>query len=85
MPNSKYSDLEMPANFRRYFWDCNFENIDMNQHLIFITERILNLGNREAVQWLKNNVDENIFKRVVLKSKKLNQKTKNYWKLILNV
>ena len=74
---------ELPGMLRKYFWDCNFEDLTMRQYPIFISERILNLGDKDSVGWLFSKVDKEFLIDLVNKSRNLNKKTKNYWNLIL--
>ena len=68
---------------RKYFWDCNFEDLTMAQYPIFISERILNLGDVGSLRWLFTEIDKEFLTNLVNKSRNLNKKTKNYWNLML--
>ena len=73
----------IPANFKKYFWDCDFNSLSLEEHKLFITERILNFGNMESVKWIKNLITEKELLILVKNSKNLDAKTRNYWKIIL--
>ena len=75
---------KLPDQYRKYFWDCEFEEITLEKYKIFITERLLNYGNENTTKWLLRRVDKSELKSVVNKSRNLDKKTKNYWQLILN-
>jgi len=45
-------NTELPGMLRKYFWDCEFEALSMKQYPIFISERILNLGDIDSLRWL---------------------------------
>ena len=68
---------------REYFWDCSFEGLRLAQYPIFISERILNLGDMDSLRWLFSKIDKEFLIDLVNKSRNLNKKTKNYWKLML--
>jgi len=74
---------ELPGMLRKYFWDCNFEDLTMAQYPIFISERILNLGDVGSLRWLFTEIDKEFLINLVNKSRNLNKKTKNYWNLML--
>ncbi|MCJ7686899.1 MAG: hypothetical protein MUO68_21685 [Desulfobacteraceae bacterium] len=74
---------ELPGMLRKYFWDCNFEDLTMKQYPIFISERILNLGDIDSLRWLFTEIDKEFLINLVNKSRNLNKKTKNYWNLML--
>lgn len=68
----------------KYFWDCDFENLDMSQYGFFISERILNYGDIPSLQWLFTQIDKVFLAEIVDKSRNLNKKTRNYWNLVLH-
>lgn len=68
---------------RKYFWDCSFEGLRLAQYPIFISERILNLGDMDSLRWLFSKIDKEFLIDLVNKSRNLNKKTKNYLKLML--
>jgi len=75
--------LPLPKEFKKYFWDCEFEQLRLADHSVFIAERILNFGNLPAVQWLLSILDRTILMDIVAKSRNLDKKTRNFWKLML--
>ena len=72
----------LPEFLKKYFWDCDFENISLREYPFFIIERILNFGNSDAIRWLMSNVDEESIRKIVKSSRNLNKKTKNYWEIM---
>jgi len=75
--------MELPEMVRKYFWDCSFEDLRLAQYPIFISERVLNLGDMDSLRWLFSKIDKKFLIDLVNKSRNLNKKTKNYWKLML--
>lgn len=73
----------LPENLAKYFWDCHFNELNMEKHSFFIAERILNFGNIESLKWLLAQIDEDFLRKVVEKSRNLDKKTRNYWNLML--
>lgn len=45
----------------------------------------MNYGDLDAVKWLQSVLEKEFIRSVVLKSRNLTPKTKNYWELILNI
>jgi len=74
----------LPKNIEKYFWDCDFETMNMQQHAFFICERILTYGNEDSIRWLRAAIDQALLKKVISQSRNLDKKTKNYWKVMLN-
>ena len=74
----------LPKVFKKYFWDCSFEDLKWEDYQRFIAERLLNLGNREAIQWLLKNLSKDDLKKIIDKSRALDAKTQNFWHLMLH-
>lgn len=72
----------LPESFEKYFWDCDFVQLNMQNYYRFIVERVLNMGNTESVRWLLAHTEESLIREVVNGSKNLNDKTRNFWKTI---
>ena len=45
----------IPQDLRHYFWDVNPLALDIEHNKRFIVERILEKGDVNATQWLKQN------------------------------
>ena len=75
----------IPKDLKRYFWDVDFKNLDKDKYSHFIIERILELGDRKAVEWMKDNFSQEEIKRVVYSSRNLSRKSANFWRLIFNL
>ena len=75
----------MPDSFKKYFWVCDFESLRLEDYFDFITVRILNYGNDESVRWVISNIKKDKLIKIVLKSRELDDKTKNYWCIMLGL
>ncbi len=73
----------LPEMLKKYFWDCDFKELNMDQYAFFITERILNFGDTTSLKWLIDRTDKAFLKQVVEKSRNLDNKTRNYWEIML--
>jgi len=80
----KTSPHRLPNNFRKYFWDCKFEDLSFEKYNWFIAERLLNFGNQKAIKWLLSHTDVPFLKNIIEKSRQLDSKTRNFWKIILS-
>ncbi|MBD3375391.1 hypothetical protein GF406_10175 [candidate division KSB1 bacterium] len=79
MPN-----YPIPQAYKKYFWDCDFDQLNMADHGLFIAERILNFGNRASVSWLLGQLDKNALSELLESSRNLDKKTRNYWRIMLD-
>ena len=82
--NSNENSTHLPKKLRRYFWDCDFDELNMDKYSFFIAERILNLGDDYSIKWLLKSLSKERLQGVVEKSRNLDKKTKNYWRIMLH-
>jgi hypothetical protein len=75
---------KIPIAFKKYFWDYEFSDLNLNEYGLIITERILNYGNLESIKWLLRRIDTAFLKEVVKNGRYLDKKTKNFWSIYLN-
>jgi hypothetical protein len=77
--------MQLPSFLRKYFWDSDFVNLDINNNDLYIITRLLEHGDLKATKWLLKNIDIEKIKKVILKSRELSPKTGNFWMIILNL
>jgi hypothetical protein len=75
----------LPSTLKRFFWDIPFNAIDRAANKNYIISRILELGDEAAVAWLLRYYSWNDVYRVVMTSRGLSEKSRNYWKLKYHV
>lgn len=74
----------LPAHFRKYFWDCPFEELSLEKYPRFIVARILNFGDWEAVSWLFARGGRELIAKAVKNGRYVNHKTENFWNMMLH-
>jgi len=79
----KKAKHKLPEKFRKYFWDCDFDKLTIEKYPKFITERILNYGDWDSIRWLFGFIKSDFTKQLIESSRNLNEKTRNFWKIIL--
>lgn len=70
--------MTLPKSLHKYFWDIDSKKVDVNKKSKYFINRILELGNIKAINWINKNFD----KRTILdtiKTTKLSPKSKNFW------
>lgn len=67
------------------FWDTDSAQIDKDKNAGFVIGRVLQFGDEAEWQWLKSQYDMETIKRYAANPKKLDKKSFNFWKLILNL
>lgn len=70
----------LPASLHRYFWDHPANKINKEIHSFFIIERLLEVGNDNAIRWILRNYPQQKIIEVVKKSRLLSRKTAIFWK-----
>jgi hypothetical protein len=70
-----------PLAFQKCFWDVAFDELSFEKYPGFITERLLNYGDLNAIKWLLSYTNIQYIKSVIENNRNLNAKTK---KLLAN-
>jgi len=77
--------MKLPKSFSKYFWDIDFNNLEVEKSSVFVIERILEYGDEKAVRWMLKNFDSSQIKKVLSKRRGFSDRSANYWSLILNI
>jgi hypothetical protein len=65
------------------FWDTDTSRLDLQQNKEYIIERVLELGDENAVSWLVSCYPRSEIKKVLRSSRRISRKSANYWSLVL--
>ncbi|MBI2268042.1 MAG: hypothetical protein HYU80_01180 [Candidatus Blackburnbacteria bacterium] len=68
-----------PEEFRKYFWDVDFEKLNLEHSKVFILKRLLDRGDTKAVIWLRQHYTADDIKNLLLTTRDLSAKTANFW------
>lgn len=74
--------MPLPKFLQPYFWDVNFQELELKKYSQFILTRILNYGDEKAIKWAKKQFSKNEIKKVITSSRSLDRKSFNFWSLI---
>jgi len=75
----------MPIFLKRYFWDVDLSQLDIEKHSRFIIERILEFGRPEAVRWMRKEFSPSRIKQVIRISRNLSPKSATFWAFIFHL
>lgn len=78
-------NAQLPEYLRSYFWDVNFEDLEIKKHTFFVVKRVLDRGNLRDVRWLIKTYGKSSIKAVIIKTKDLARPTGNFWADILGL
>lgn len=76
--------MKVPGFLRKYFWDVDFAEFEVKDS-VFIIERILEYGDKLAVQWMLDNFSRVEIKKVLSEKRGFSKKSCNYWSLFFNL
>ena len=75
----------MPEEFKKYFWDTQFDKLDLNKNKRYIISRLYCYGNLKAIKWLNKTYSKEDIKEVVMKSRNLKPLVANYLRQQFNL
>lgn len=72
----------IPNHLRPFFWDTDLAQINTTGNKQYIIERILELGDVNAVWWLFSTYSVGEIKEVLNQSRRITAKSQNFWRII---
>lgn len=75
----------MPEFLKEYFWDVEFEKIDLEKRRVYVLRRILDYGDKKALSWMWKNFSEEDIKNILYNYRGLSLKSANFWAVIVGV
>lgn len=75
----------LPSFLKRYFWDVDFEQIDVKKQSKDIIGRILEYGDEQATRWMKKKFATQEIVDVLSRYRFVSPKSANYWALVFNL
>ena len=80
-----YAMKKLPKFLEKYFWDVEFEKIDLEKRRVYVLKRLLEYGDKRAVAWMWSNFRKSEMKDALSKFRGYSQKSANFWAVILNI
>lgn len=71
--------VKLPAAFKQYFWDVDFDSLKLEESKSFILKRVLDRGDTEAICWLKEYYNGEDIKNLLQTTRDLSPQTANFW------
>ena len=75
----------IPANLQTLFWDTNLDTFDPAAHPDYTVLRVLELGDEDAVAWMRATFPEAEILRVLRTERRLSRRSANFWALVYHV
>ena len=70
----------MPTELKKYFWDVEFEKLDIEKNKRYIISRLYCYGDLKAIRWIKQTYTKTDIEEVAKKSRNLTPLVANYLK-----
>ena len=70
----------MPIELKKYFWDVEFEKLDLEKNKRYIISRLYCYGDLKAIRWIKQTYSKADIEEVAKKSRNLTPLVANYLK-----
>lgn len=74
-----------PKFLKEYFWDIDFEKLDIENHHFYVITRILNYGDKKAIQWMNRHFDKSEQIQTLCVRRDMSLQSANFWALVLGV
>lgn len=71
--------VSVPERFRTLFWDTALENINLKSHARYVMEKVLEFGDLDAFEWLRDVYPGWQIRETLLLSRTLSEKSRNFW------
>ena len=78
------TDNSLPEALRPFFWDVEFEKLFIKESAYFVISRLMEHGDDEALRFLLQNYDTEELTPVLLTSRSLSSRSRNFWRILLN-
>jgi hypothetical protein len=75
----------IPNNLIPFFWDLDAQGFNPASYPEYSIGRILELGDPEAVSWMRETFSAEQIRRVILTERRLSPKSATYWALIYGI
>ena len=76
---------KLPKFLKKYFWDVDFDKIDIKIQTRDILSRLLEYGDEKAVGWMKNNFTKRQISDILLHYRLVSPTSANFWAIIYNI
>ncbi len=71
----------LPNFLRPFFWDVTPATLDVREYWFFVLERLLELGDDQAIRWVLTNFTDDEIIAVLRQSARISPRTANWWAL----
>jgi hypothetical protein len=78
--------MKRPPKFlKKYFWDIDFEKLDVEKYRFYVIKRILNYGDEKAILWMNKHFHRDEQIKALCTTRDISPQSANFWALILGI
>ena len=76
----------LPITYKKYFWDCNFNELNFFSHKSFILNRLLTLGDIEGINFIMTKYSQKEVRAYIMEkgNKALSRSNLFFWQKLVN-
>ena len=75
----------LPKYLEKYFWDTDFKKLNKEKDKMYITAKILEYGDIQALRWLFANFSEQEIGEIFAKTRYFSRRAANFWRVFFNL
>lgn len=77
--------VKIPVYVKKYFWDANIKETDIQKYPEYIIARILEYGDLKSARWLLKIFNSALIKKTLMRRRGFSLKTIYFWKSYFNL
>lgn len=77
--------MKLPKFLKKYFWEIDFDKLDFNKRIEYITLRLLEYGDVEAIRWLFRNIPKRKIREIIMNQRGLSPRSLYFWSYFFNI
>ncbi len=71
----------LPEHLRPYFWDTDFDTLDLARHRRFIAERLMDRTTPGGFHWLLAHYSRTELRDIAATSRRLSARDRDFWRI----
>lgn len=77
----------LPETLRRWFWDCDFDELVWDKHQDFVVRRVLSVGTWDGVSWVRAKIGDAALRRWLEehRGRGLSSQQLRFWEVVLDL
>lgn len=75
----------VPKFLKRYFWDVDFEKLNIGKYNFYVIRRILEYGDEKAIRWMNSHFKRDEQIKALCATRDISLRSAHFWALIFGV